>query len=391
MTADDTPCAAPDADPGLPEVPSPVADPCPPEPGRLRRAVRTGGPLLVGAAVIAIAASSGSGVADALRRMRTMDRTTLLAALGAEVASYLWLSLHLRLLAGPAANQRRAAPLRTALVVFGLGNVLPAAPAEGVVIAGSALRRRRLEPRRIAVLLGFSQWFASRGLLAVAAVDAALASLVGDLPGPWRGVSLAAAVASVLLLAATTWLSLRRPVAEAVSDLYLRVRHRRHPIPREERRRRGAAWHAVAVHVTGDRRQRLALLTTTAGSWVCDGLCLLLALRAAGAHVHPDQLLLAYAVGTLASNVPLLPAGVGVVETLTPLLLTRFGVHWDAALTAVLVYRLLSTLLPALAGLAAVAGLRLPAADDDQVASATGPLPALTSPLGLVDAAGGAA
>ena len=359
MATEPLPCALPDADPGLPHVPGPAAGPCPPEHGRLRRLAGRIGPVLIGAAVVAVAVASGSGVTQAVGRIGHMHTALLWAAVAAEAGSYVWLSLHLRLLAGPRANQRRAAPLRTALVVFGLGSVLPAAPAEGVVIATASLRRRRLQPRRIAVLLGFSQWFATRGLLAVVAVDAVVAAAAGHLPGPWRSSAVAGAVALAALLTATTWLSLRRWVAEAVSDAYLWVRHRRHPLTRAERRRRGAAWHAVAAHVTGDRRQRASLIATTAASWVCDGICLMLALRATGAHVSPDQLLFAYAVGTLASNVPLLPAGIGVVETLTPLLLTRFGVGWGDALTAVLVYRLLGTVAPAIGGVLAAALLRV--------------------------------
>ncbi|HET9692513.1 MAG TPA: YbhN family protein [Acidimicrobiales bacterium] len=387
MTAEQQlPCAAPDADPGLPRVPSPVADPCTPATGRFRHLLRTVGPLVVGAAVVAVAVTSGAGVGAAVARMRHMDAGLLLAAVVAEAGTFVWLSVHLRLLAGPAANQRRAAPLRTALVVFGLGNVLPAAPAEGVVIAGTALRRRRMQPRRIAVVLGFSQWFWTRGLLAVAAVDAAVAGAVGDLPGPWRGGAIAAAVLTAAALAASTWLSLRRGVAEAVADVALRVRHRRRPLTKGERRRRGAAWHEVAVHVTGTGRQRSALLASTSAAWVCDAGCLLLALRAAGVHVAPDQLLLAYAVGTLASNVPLLPAGMGVVETLTPLVLTWFGAPWGAALTGVLVYRVVGTLLPAAVGLLAAAGLRLPMAGgaDDGDTAAVAPVAVLGGAVGAM-------
>ena len=48
-------------------------------------------------------------------------------------------------------------------------------------------------------------------------------------------------------------------------------------------------------------------------------------LVAAGANINVDALLLAYTAGVLASNIPLLPAGLGVVETVTPVSLTHYG------------------------------------------------------------------
>ena len=72
-----------------------------------------------------------------------------------------------------------------------------------------------------------------------------------------------------------------------------------------------------------------------------------------------DILLLAYTVGIMASMVPLLPAGVGVVETTTTLILSAFGVPLTTALAAVLIYRLLATVAPAVIGGLAFLGLRL--------------------------------
>jgi hypothetical protein len=72
-----------------------------------------------------------------------------------------------------------------------------------------------------------------------------------------------------------------------------------------------------------------------------------------------DVLLLAYTVGIIASMVPLLPAGVGIVETVTPLILHAYGVPLPAALAAVLSFRLFASVLPAVAGALALVGLRV--------------------------------
>jgi uncharacterized protein (TIRG00374 family) len=347
-----------DADPHLPDAP--VDPPC----GRAapvrgsRRVGKRVVPVLIGAAMIAVVVSSGSGVSAALAAIGRMNRRWLVGAVGAELLMYLWLSLVVVMLAGPRVNARRAAPVRIALVLFGLGNVLPAAPAEGLVLAGAALRRRRLDPRRISAMLGCAQWFNNRALFTIAAVDALVAAAVGDIPGPYRGGAVTAAVVTLALLAFTAWLSLRRATAESLACVLLRFRYWRNCPSPADRRARGAAWHQVALHVSGGRHNRILVTATSAAAWVCDGLCMYFALRAAGVRLEPDQVLLAYTAGVIASKVPLIPAGLGVVETVTPLVLTHYGVPWTRAIAVVLVYRLLSTLMPAVAGVLAVAGLQ---------------------------------
>jgi putative heme transporter len=350
-----------DADPELPEIPPPLGevDGCGRPDSRLRRMLRTVVPLAIAAAVLVTGISFAGGIGDAFRAVEAMDPGWLAVALVMEVVSYGWLGLHLRWLAGPADNAERAAPLRTALVIFGLGSVLPAAPVEGLTIASAALKKRRLDRRRIALLLGFSQWFSTRGLFALAALDAVIASAVSDVPGPYRGSVFAGGLVTMAALAATTWLSTKRRFAEWLWLAMGRLRHVRHPEPATERRARGAAWHAAAMHVAGRSRDRVVLMGTTVAAWAADGLCLHFALVAAGAHASIDVLLLAYTAGAMASTVPLLPAGLGVVEAVTPIVLHHYGIPIDTALAAVLAYRFLGTLMPALAGALALVGLQI--------------------------------
>jgi uncharacterized membrane protein YbhN (UPF0104 family) len=70
-------------------------------------------------------------------------------------------------------------------------------------------------------------------------------------------------------------------------------------------------------------------------------------------------LLLAYTAGILATEVPLLPAGLGRVETAMPAVLRSFGVPVDTALAGALTYRALGTFLPAIAGALALPSLRV--------------------------------
>lgn len=354
-----------DADTRLPAVPTLPWVSRPGQQGKARRVLRVALPLAIGLALVFVVVSSGSSVSGAAHAISNMDRGWLGWAVLAEMVSFGWLALHLRLLAGHPTNARRAAPLRLALLMFGLGMVMPAAPTEGMMIAGAALRRRRVDPRRIAVLLGGSQWFNARALFAVASVDAAVAVALGDVPGSYAGGVLGGAILTLLILAATTWLSLRPQTAELVASAAIRLTHWRACPPAEERRARGAAWHQVVLHVTGNRRQRAVLMATTAAAWMCDGVCMYLVLRSVGAHLGLEQLLLAYTAGVLAASAPFVPAGLGVVETVTPLILVHYGVHWPEAVAGVLVFRLLATFLPALAGLAAAVSFRIQPAGAD--------------------------
>ena len=312
-----------------------------------------------GAGALYVATSFAGGFGAALDAMRHMDRGWVAVAAACVAAGYLFLGLHVRYLAGSGEHARRAAPMRTALIVFGLGSVLPAAPLEGFALAGSALRRRHLDRTRLALLLGFSQWFSVRGLFAVAAVDATLAVAFSHLPTAYSSGALAAALGVLVLLALTGWLSMRRRCAEWIALIGLKLRYLRRCPPADDCRARGAAWHRAVLYVAGRRRDRVILLGTMMAAWVFDGLCLHFALVAAGTPVSLDILLLAYTVGTMASMVPLLPAGVGVVETTTTLILSAFGVPLATALAAVLIYRLLATVAPAVIGGLAFLGLRL--------------------------------
>jgi uncharacterized protein (TIRG00374 family) len=296
---------------------------------------------------------------DAWDVMLAMNWWWLAVALGCEVVAYGWRALHVRYVVRAGGQARRAAPIRTALVLFGLGSVLPAAPLEGFAMTTAALRRRRVDTRRIAVLLGFSQWFSLRGLLALASVDALVAVSLSHMPDTFVPLAVGGSVAILAMLAATNWLALQQRVAELVGLVTLRVRHWGNAPHPAERRARGAAWHAAAMKVAGRRFDRLVLVGTCVAAWMFDGLCLYFALRATGADVDLDVLLLAFAVGNLASMIPLLPAGVGVVESVTPLVLHAYGVPLPMALAAVVGFRLLATVLPAIAGTVALAGMRV--------------------------------
>jgi uncharacterized protein (TIRG00374 family) len=313
----------------------------------------------IAASVVIAMTTLVGGFGGAWTAIRDMDVRWLALAVVSEVVAYGFLALHVRWVVRDVPDVRRAAPVRTALVLFGLGSVLPAAPLEGFAMAGAALRRRRVDRRRILLLFGFTQWFSVRGLLALGAIDVVLALSLSHVPVPYQAPAIVGAAATLGLLALTSWLSTRRRSAEVVALLLLRIRYWRDCPAAHARRARGAEWHTEAMRVAGRGVDRRILLGTCIAAWIAQGLCLYFAVHATGARIGVDVLLLAYTVGILASMVPLLPAGVGIVETVTPLILHAYGVPLPAALAAVLSYRLFASVLPAVAGALALVGLRV--------------------------------
>jgi uncharacterized protein (TIRG00374 family) len=348
-----------DADPHLPQIPLRDAERALLGSHRARRIVKTIVALVIGGGVAFAALSSAGGLADSLHFLRKVDGRWIVVAGACELSVYIVLSLHLRFLAGPHANARRLAPFRLSLILFGLGSVLPAAPAEGLVMAGAMLQRRRLAKRRAMIVLGLSHWFSTAALYAVAAVDALLVLSLTRLPLPDRGALLGVAIASLVALGALTYFGSRRSVAEWAALVFDRF-HLGRPRPSAaESRARGAAWRAAVAHVVNGPGGVAFLMTTAAVAWLADAACLHFSLLAVGVRVQSDVLLFAYVAGIVLSMVPFVPAGIGVVETVVPAVLGLAGVPIVAALAAVVLYRMLSTLLPAVLGALSLIGLRL--------------------------------
>lgn len=78
------------------------------------------------------------------------------------------------------------------------------------------------------------------------------------------------------------------------------------------------------------------------GNWVLDLGCLMFSFLAVGAGVPWDGLLLAYAAAQLATNLPITPGGLGVVEGSLTVALVAFGGDAFRTVAAVLLYRLIS-------------------------------------------------
>jgi uncharacterized protein (TIRG00374 family) len=323
------------------------------------------GLAIAGGAVYAAVSSAGgfSHAFDAL--LDASPRWALIGAL-AEAACYLLVGLLLhRLVRSPHVSRKVSVEL--ALVLTGLGPLMPAAPAEGVALTVMELQRRDTPPRRAVLVTALTQWYMTRWLFAVVALGVLVVGAVTQVPvvrfnAPWFVSSTALlgfAAAAIAFLFATAWLVRSRRTAELVALWLGRACFWQPRRPASDLRARGAVWHAEMHEVLGGTWNKLLLAVIAFAACMADFACFRCALQAANVHPRYPALIIAYAAATIASSVPFLPAGIGLVESVVPTLLMRRGVPFDVALAGLLVYRALATVAPAVAGLIALGRLRL--------------------------------
>jgi uncharacterized protein (TIRG00374 family) len=118
---------------------------------------------------------------------------------------------------------------------------------------------------------------------------------------------------------------------------------------------------ATSLVATGrDRRTLLWSVTWASLNWILDAASLWCFVAAFGKFVNPVELFAAYGIANVAGALPITPGGLGVVDSLAPLLLISFGVPRGVATLGVLGWRLVNFWLPIPAGAAAYISLKVP-------------------------------
>jgi uncharacterized protein (TIRG00374 family) len=109
-----------------------------------------------------------------------------------------------------------------------------------------------------------------------------------------------------------------------------------------------------------DRRTLVMSLTWASLNWLLDAASLWCFVAAFGHYANPVELFAAYGIANVAGALPVTPAGLGVVDSVAPLLLVSFGVTRSVATLGVLGWRLVNFWLPIPAGAAAYVSLKVP-------------------------------
>jgi uncharacterized protein (TIRG00374 family) len=109
-----------------------------------------------------------------------------------------------------------------------------------------------------------------------------------------------------------------------------------------------------------DRRTMSWSLLWASLNWLLDAASLWCFVAAFGRFVNPVELFAAYGIANVAGVLPVTPAGLGIVDSVAPLLLVSFGVTRSVATLGVLGWRLVNFWLPIPAGAAAYVSLKVP-------------------------------
>lgn len=256
----------------------------------------------------------------------------VVAAEAASMASFARLQRRLLRIGGLRMSLRRAFAITYA--GNALSTTLPAGPAVSVVYTYQQFRRG-----------GASGRLATAVILAGGVITTAAYTVIGMLAvmadARARGPALAA-MGFLLVLAALLVPVLRVPRARAVlaappRRLWRAAMDHRRIAPYAERLREGRD----VLRPTRRDWGVLAVLATL--NWVFDIMALLAASRAVGIEVDPSGVTLAYfAAQAAGSALPLLPGGIGAIESSMAASLVAFGATLTPAAAAVGLYRLVS-------------------------------------------------
>jgi uncharacterized protein (TIRG00374 family) len=119
-----------------------------------------------------------------------------------------------------------------------------------------------------------------------------------------------------------------------------------------------------------DRRVMTWALVWASLNWLLDAASLWCFVAAFGSLVNPVLLFAAYGIGNVAGALPITPGGLGVVDSLTPLLLVGFGATRSVATLGVLGWRLVNFWLPIPTGAAAYVSLKVQHSDKRDIRAA---------------------
>jgi uncharacterized protein (TIRG00374 family) len=101
-------------------------------------------------------------------------------------------------------------------------------------------------------------------------------------------------------------------------------------------------------------------LTWASLNWLLDAASLWCFIAAFGGYANPVGLFAAYGIANVLGAIPLTPGGLGIIDTVTPVLLVGFGLTRSVATLGVLAWRLVNFWLPIPTGAIAYVTLKVP-------------------------------
>ncbi|MHB8243807.1 MAG: lysylphosphatidylglycerol synthase transmembrane domain-containing protein [Acidimicrobiales bacterium] len=275
---------------------------------------------------------------DASRELGHLNGAWLAVAIVAEVLSVVaFAEMQARLLRSGGVATKPGALIAMTAAAGSIASSMPAGPAVSSIFAYRQYRRHGADEALAGWTLIATLVSAAFGLSLLAAVGLGLAERQGaafDLIGVVVGVFFVTTVATAVL-----WQ--RRTLARAFLTLLRAVRR----VTGRPKRHEGEVVETLMARlgrVQLSWRDFGVVLGWSVANWALDCGCLACGYLAVHAAIPWQALLLAYGAGQLASNLPITPGGLGVVEGSLMIALVAYGGGQASTVGAVLLYRIVS-------------------------------------------------
>jgi len=278
-------------------------------------------PALIAATTVSIADQWGT-VEGAIGRLAHLDWHWVRLAIFAEALSVVaFATVGRRLLRAAGHHLRLSTMIGLGLATNSIAGSVPGGPAWAFTFTFEQFRRRGVA-RGLAAVMVAATMITSGIALGILLVVGVVAAGNHGPAAPFRLVEIAALIIAAAVVA------------------FIVVRRERLASTRLMRRLAKFTGPLHELHLT----PRVAAGALLAGlcNWLADCGALVAAIVAVSGHVPWAGLLVVYAVGQIAANLPITPGGVGVTEGAMSLLLIAYGVHTETAVAAVLLYRIIS-------------------------------------------------
>jgi uncharacterized protein (TIRG00374 family) len=247
--------------------------------------------------------------------------------------------------------------LRIDLAAAAVAHVIPAGTVGSAGIGYRLFTAEGIKGNDAAVMM------ATKGLGSTAVLNVLLwLSLVISIPlAGFHPIYVTVAVIGAVVLFAVAALALGITRGASRASRILHAAGDRIPGLTGARLERAVLDTAASLSALGrDRRVLARSLTWASLNWLLDAVSLWCFVAAFGRLVNPVELFAAYGIANVAGALPLTPAGLGVIDSLVPLMLVSFGVTRSVATLGVLGWRLVNFWLPIPVGAAAFVSLKVP-------------------------------
>ena len=281
----------------------------------------------------------------------------MIAGLILEAVSLFCYALLNRVLLPPEGRPSLSRLFRIDLVAAAVAHVIPAGTVGSAGIGYQLFTAEGVPGTDVGVMM------ATTGLGSTVVLNVLLwIALVISIPlSGFHPVYAAVAIVGAVILALVAALIFGITRGEKRAARILRVVGERIPGLGGDRLERVVLQAAASIRALGTNRSVLIQsLSWAALNWLLDAASLWCFIAAFGGYANPVGLFAAYGIANVLGAIPVTPGGLGIIDTVTPVLLIGFGLTRSVATLGVLGWRLVNFWLPIPTGALAYVSLKVP-------------------------------